>query len=175
MNDIYSELMNAARENYDPADDYATEAAQDAEDSAKAKQRQIPLPREFFVGGNATFTVANPQGEHYTFKIRRPENDMPYFLSLLTGPENTTDYTYVGIVDPFNGAVRLTKKSQLKDDSRPVRVARWALKHVWTDGVLPVGYRIQHEGKCGCCGRALTVPESIDRGIGPECAAKMGL
>lgn len=33
---------------------------------------------------------------------------------------------------------------------------------------------IRHEGKCGRCGRALTRPESIDTGLGPECAAKMG-
>lgn len=27
-------------------------------------------------------------------------------------------------------------------------------------------------GVCGCCGRELTNPESIDRGIGPVCASK---
>ena len=29
-------------------------------------------------------------------------------------------------------------------------------------------------GQCSCCGRELTVGESIDRGIGPICAAKFG-
>jgi hypothetical protein len=29
---------------------------------------------DFFTAGNATFTVANPQGEHFTFKISRPRN-----------------------------------------------------------------------------------------------------
>ena len=28
-------------------------------------------------------------------------------------------------------------------------------------------------GACGRCGRPLTVPSSIDRGIGPDCAALM--
>lgn len=27
-------------------------------------------------------------------------------------------------------------------------------------------------GRCGDCGKALTDPESIERGIGPDCAAK---
>jgi hypothetical protein len=34
---------------------------------------------------------------------------------------------------------------------------------------LPLGYLFQEESYCGKCGRALTDPESIDLGIGPEC------
>ena len=33
---------------------------------------------------------------------------------------------------------------------------------------------IWHEGRCGRCGRKLTVPSSIESGIGPECASKLG-
>lgn len=33
----------------------------------------------------------------------------------------------------------------------------------------------QHDGHCGICGRALTDPASRDRGIGPECAAGLGI
>lgn len=29
-------------------------------------------------------------------------------------------------------------------------------------------------GKCGCCGRRLTDPTSISRGIGPDCWARLG-
>jgi hypothetical protein len=47
-------------------------------------------------------------------------------------------------------------------------VIRWAVKAV-AKGSLPEGYKIQHEGKCCRCGRTLTTPESIERGIGPEC------
>lgn len=32
----------------------------------------------------------------------------------------------------------------------------------------------KHTGSCACCGRELTNPESIDRGIGPVCAEKYG-
>ncbi|MGQ4872128.1 MAG: DUF6011 domain-containing protein, partial [Candidatus Thorarchaeota archaeon] len=32
---------------------------------------------------------------------------------------------------------------------------------------LPEKVRIWHEGKCGRCGRRLTVPESIESGYGP--------
>ena len=29
---------------------------------------------------------------------------------------------------------------------------------------------VWHEGRCGKCGRVLTVPESLILGLGPECA-----
>jgi hypothetical protein len=32
-----------------------------------------------------------------------------------------------------------------------------------------VDLEVWHEGRCGACGRRLTVPESIERGLGPEC------
>jgi hypothetical protein len=166
----------------------------------------IDLHKNFFMGGNATFTVDNGRGTHYTFKIRQPKKDnprfagpAPHFASLLTGPDNENSYTYMGIVfeapifrtevinpeDPASGtrkvdtgaktmAVRLTGKSRYNDESVPVKVLRWALHLAATGGSLPEGYAVHHEGKCGCCGRTLTVPESIKRGIGPECWAKMG-
>jgi hypothetical protein len=127
---------------------------------------------KFFEGGKAIFTVSNPAGEHYTFKIRHPENK-PFFISLLKGPDNMSDYTYLGIYNPQNFQVYLTAKSKFKDESTPVKVIRWAIKKIANKEVIPTGYNIQHENKCCRCGRRLTTPESIDNGIGPECA-KMG-
>jgi hypothetical protein len=37
------------------------------------------------------------------------------------------------------------------------------------NGNLPEQVEVHHEGRCGRCGRALTVPESIESGFGPEC------
>lgn len=31
-----------------------------------------------------------------------------------------------------------------------------------------------HSGRCGVCGRLLSNPESVERGIGPDCASKYG-
>lgn len=130
----------------------------------------------FFTAGNATFTVTNPQGVHYTFKISRPRNaepTCPLFVSLLSGADNVSDYTYVGILTDA-GAVKLTRKSRLLESSLPVKVIRWALNEIKAGRQLPKGYTCQHEGKCCRCGRMLTTPESIDSGIGPECASKVG-
>lgn len=128
----------------------------------------------FFSGGKAVFTVDNGKGEHYTFRIGRRTEEQPFFVSLLTGPDNENSFTYMGLYNPETHEVRLTQKSRYTEDTKPVKVIRWALKTVVTGKSLPEGYRIQHEGKCCRCGRTLTTIESVDRGVGPECWEKMG-
>ena len=124
----------------------------------------------FFSGGKAIFTVGNDKGNHYTYKIRQPKGEnKPFFVSMLTGPMNDYDYTYLGIYNPNALNVYLTKKSKYNEESIPVKVIRWAIRQIANKATLPVGYSIQHEGKCCRCGRTLTVPESIESGWGPEC------
>jgi hypothetical protein len=75
-----------------------------------------------------------------------------------------------------NGEGRLTAKSKYDDDSQPVKIIRRVLARIWQDDLAAVeatGWKVHHEGRCGRCGRTLTVPESIESGIGPECAKKM--
>lgn len=128
---------------------------------------------DFFEGGKAIFTVSNPVGDHYTYKITKKEKG-PFFVSLLTGPDNTSDYTYLGVYHPKNRSVILTAASKFKEESTPVRVIRWAIKMIVDGAIIPCGYTIRHEGRCCRYGRMLTTPESIDRGIGPECMKKSG-
>lgn len=123
---------------------------------------------KFFEGGKAIFTVSNPSNVHYTYKISH-KKDMPYFVSLLNGPDNYTNYVYLGVYNPQKKLVYLTKKSKFQDASTPVKVIRWAIKKISNHEDIPEGYKIQHEGKCCRCGRKLTTPESIENGIGPEC------
>lgn len=141
-----------------------------------------PVSLSFLLAGKSIFTVDNGKGTHYTFKVSKVQkapSDLPvWFVSLLTGPQNTSDYTYLGMVrtESVGSArltVRLTKASKYADGSTPVAVARWAFKRIQTGQPLPVGYSIHHEGRCGRCGRLLTVPESIVSGFGPECAGKL--
>lgn len=131
------------------------------------------LTQKFFTAGKAVFTVSNPTGEHFTYRINAFK-DM-FFVNVLSGPDNTHDYTYVGMINSNSGDVFLTRKSRVSADSKSFRVVKWAMRQVWAGRDLPEGYEIRHEGKCGRCARTLTVPESIDSGIGPVCAEKMGL
>ncbi len=141
------------------------------------------VTREFVAAGNAIFTVECPAGApkaHYTFKVRRKDATErwpeAYFVSLLTGPDNTESYTYLGMLNPTCGEVVLTRKSPYGPETYVVRLLRRVLARVWADEAAAVeaaGFRLHHEGRCGRCGRHLTVPESIENGIGPECAQIM--
>lgn len=128
---------------------------------------------KFFSAGRAVFTVANNKGEHYTYRIGHSKADQPLFVGLLTGRNNETDYTYMGIYNPETQEVRLTAKSKYTNDTQPVKVIRWALRQVTEGKSLPDGYSIKHEGRCCRCGRTLTDPTSIELGIGPECREKV--
>lgn len=135
------------------------------------------LTKEFVLAGRAVFTVENPQGEYATFRVGHKAASgkwgEAWFVSLLTGQDNENDYTYLGLLDKDTGGVRLTAKSQFKDDSRPTKIVRWALQQVWRQAELPTGYQIRHNGKCCRCGRTLTTPESLTDGFGPECKKKL--
>jgi hypothetical protein len=139
----------------------------------------------FLMGGNATMTfVSKKTGTRYTFKIRKPEEGDAYFVSLLTGSDNQADYSYVGMLaKQYVGSrndgsrmlmFRLTKKSKLNEESAPVKAFRWVFGAL-VASAMPPGTEIWHEGKCGRCGRALTVPSSLASGFGPECSQKMGV
>ncbi len=129
-------------------------------------------PRTFITAGRATFTLEGLSAR-YTFRVSRGLDGRVLFVYLLTGPNNTTDYTYVGLLDETRGGVILTSASRYTAESTPVIALRWALPIIWNGGTLPAPARLMHVGRCGRCGRALTVPSSIDAGIGPECATKL--
>jgi hypothetical protein len=142
------------------------------------------ISKEFVVAGRAVFTLASAGNEtkpakHYTYKVKKQKDrkkpgQFIWIVQLLTGPDNTSSYTYLGVLNPVTGAVYLGGKSSYNDDSQPVRVIRWAFNdYIWPNRELPMGYTAWHEGKCGRCGRALTVPRSISLGIGPECEKKI--
>ena len=135
------------------------------------------ISKAFVIAGKATFTVSNNSGKHYTYRVeqaddRYNEGEKVYFAKLLTGPDNTRDYTYVGMLDPVKATVRTTQASRLSSDSESIRVLNWALDIIFNGRDLPEGYKIQHDGCCGKCRAPLTVPESIEAGLGPVCGGR---
>jgi hypothetical protein len=138
------------------------------------------LTKQFFLGGNATFTVQNDTtGEYRTYKIHKtePNERFPipaYMVALMTGPDNVNSYTYMGKLNPETGELKLKIGGRFTEDSAAARGFRWTMHKVWNNLPIPAGIQVRHEGKCGCCGRKLTTPESLDRGIGPECWSRLG-
>lgn len=142
------------------------------------------VSKAFVTAGKATFTIELPPGvgdkPHYTYRVTRKEASLQfpetYFVALLSGPDNTSDYTYLGILIPSNGEVRTTRKSTYNAESFPVRLLSRVLARIWADdhnAYEQHGFQTHHVGKCGRCGRDLTVPSSVESGFGPECATKI--
>lgn len=136
--------------------------------------------RQYVLAGNATFTIKSEMtGTHYTFRVRQAEDDKGkptalWFVQMLTGPDNESDYHYMGIFAGKDEDFRLTQKSRYTEESVPVKAMRYFWRHI-QKGHLPPHCTVRHEGACGRCGRKLTVPESIDSGLGPDCRRQMGL
>lgn len=141
------------------------------------------VTRSFVTAGRAIFTVAleaefarkNALPAHYTYRVAKVENegrDTVYFVGFLTGTDNENDYSYVGMLNPNTGDVRLTRASKLTAESMPYRILCRVLANVYggtTDRLVAAGWGLNHEGRCCRCGRTLTTPESCRIGIGPEC------
>lgn len=131
--------------------------------------------RAFLTAGRAVFTLTSTKtGQSYTYRIAQGRGEAagskpaPFFASVLTGPDNTSDYTYMGVLDTDMGVVFTTQASKVAADAPSFVALNWYLAHL---GDARVEFR--HEGRCGRCGRVLTVPSSIDSGLGPECAGKV--
>ena len=127
--------------------------------------------KTFALAGNATFTVTSVKtGTRFTYKVRQPNPEAPHFVKVLTGSDNENSYTFLGTIFS-DGTFRHGKKSPIGPDAPSSK----AFSYVWTHlDELTGKVEIHHEGKCCRCGRKLTVPESIESGIGPECREKMG-
>ena len=127
----------------------------------------------FVLAGNAILTLESQKtGVHYTYRVQRAKapDGSPcnrWFVSLLTGPQNTSDYTYIGLLDEYG--FRLTAGSKLGADAAPVRGFKFMWTHAHDRNSMPPQMLVRHEGRCGRCSRVLTVPESLDNGNGPEC------
>lgn len=150
--------------------------------AAKIVETAVPA---YIMAGHSTFTVLNTAtGNRFTYRVDAPrttgegervkldETDVR-FVSVLTNPDNVRGYDFLGMLFLDEGGTRpryvhSTKKSKIGPDAASARVATWFFRHVFTG--LPPSVEVWHAGRCGRCGRKLTVPSSIAIGLGPECA-----
>lgn len=162
-----------------------------ASDDMSAVPAAIPAPidfrgqladaasvERFMVAGKAKLTIVSARtGVRFTYRFSRPAPEpgkqRPIWVSLLSGPDNDSDYQFIGTMWPGLGWSYRTSPRTKVAPGAPSRVALdWFLRCV-TQGALK-GIEVWHEGCCARCGRTLTVPSSIASGFGPECIAKAG-
>lgn len=127
----------------------------------------------FVLAGRTIFTlVSSKTGQRFTFRVRAPRQDsrVDYdadvrFVDVLVGPDNSSDYRYLGAIR--GGVFVVGRKSAVGADAPSAKAFAWFWSHVDDPRV-----EVWHAGRCGRCGRQLTVPESVALGLGPECSGR---
>jgi Family of unknown function (DUF6011) len=129
--------------------------------------------KAYTLAGNATITLQSLKtGAHFTYKVRQAKgklSDDPaqlWFVSLLSGQDNQSDYQYLGIIR--DGRFTRTAKSRIGETASSFMAFSW----FWNGKGLHL--TILRPNTCGRCGRTLTHPDSVISGIGPECQTKIG-
>lgn len=132
--------------------------------------------RTFVLAGNARVTlVSKATGARFTFKVSgcKDKKDL-WFVSLLRGADNESDYQYLGTIR--GGRYTHGVRSRISDEAPSAKAFAWFYNRL-NDPQAAVSMlqhlEVWHEGRCGRCGRKLTVPSSIAQGLGPECAGRM--
>lgn len=132
--------------------------------------------KKFMFAGNASITLVSKRtGKRYTYRIQTPKNkkegDKPiWFVSLLTGADNESSYSYFGNIVSSHQYF-FGRKAKVQQSNESVQAWEW-FYNLFEKGHMPTileGCEVWHEGRCGRCNRKLTVPESIQSGFGPEC------
>jgi hypothetical protein len=136
----------------------------------------------FIWAGHAVFTLLSLKtGMRYTYRIKVKKEDLAhtdpddinvtYFVEVLRGPDNTDHFSYMGVARR-PGRFWITSKSRVLRSSGSAKAFIWFMAALFARrNVLGKLLEVWHEGKCGRCGRRLTVPGSIERGLGDDCAS----
>lgn len=140
------------------------------------------LPQEdvlsFITAGNATFTIVLlDQNTRYTYKAMASDDAKYLFIKVLTGPDNTRNYTDIymfHVNEDGEPVLRFRPNNRLRENAPSAVTFKRIFRHLLLrpDELLD-NVEFWHVGRCCRCGRTLTVPESIASGIGPECATKI--
>lgn len=141
-----------------------------------------PAVADYLLAGKGLVTLLNRETEgRHTYQITAPGETADerlgaqiLWVSVLTGPENTADYTYIGIVVRKSGQFRLTKGSKLPKSDPRVAGFDWLCRNARRMDNYP-HVEVRHHNHCGNCGRLLTVPQSVDTGLGKICAKRLGV
>jgi len=145
------------------------------------------LPREkqkqFLFAGKSFFTVVNPKTKNrFSFKVRAKKDKLSdqfgysfWFVSANTNRDNEHLYNYIGYIKKQNNQYTFYfgKKSKVSKDSDYVKVFTWLFRAILTNNPSLDLIEFYHNGYCGCCGKLLTVPKSIEDGFGPVCINKI--
>jgi hypothetical protein len=144
----------------------AVAGARDAAVANTAPTKEIPV---------GTYTVGD-DNDYITIKVEKAKwADGQTVLSFLSGSDNEVNYT--GFAFLTDAGLKVWKR--FREESRPIAAAQFLLTgnvdeaHEWFLN-LAEAFALE-SGNCMRCGRKLTVPASLHRGLGPVCAGIEGV
>ena len=137
---------------------------------------------DMIFAGHATFTILNTEtNNHFTYRIRKPDKMLPRsgVWWVWSKDENGGwHYLFSYFDDPndFSKLIpKITGRSAIKSwDHIQAKAILWYVNRL-RQRRIPKNVVIQFADHCCRCGRQLTDPKSLDRGIGPECVKVLGL
>lgn len=115
--------------------------------------------------------VVTLQGQHKRFtyridRVRPGKNTVKRNVAVLNGPDNTKDYMFLGAIYPASGYFH-NRRSPIARTALCNQAFEWFWRNPESDRVVVLISR-----PCARCRRMLTTPESIRRGLGPDCAKR---
>jgi hypothetical protein len=134
----------------------------------------------YCVAGKATVTLRSTRTEmRFTYRIKQAANretgkpEPLFFVKVLVGQDNESAYQYLGLIRHTPSGYRYDHgaKSKITKTAASAGAFEWSFKAL-ARGVIPPELEVWHNGHCARCGRMLTVPESIQRGLGPKCLGR---
>lgn len=126
--------------------------------------------KRFVFAGRAVFTlVSAATGDRFTYKVGKAKGKGVFWVSLRTGKDEK--WTFFGVLRK-DGTFFFSQKSPMESDDIEVAAFDWFIRHLLASDNKLDQADFWHEGRCARCGRELTDPESIQRGMGPTCWSK---
>lgn len=129
---------------------------------------------------SAIFGAKQNNGGSFTVKSKKTGKDLTFKIANKSWKGNTythvsvevgyLEFQYLGIY--FNGKI-FHKKQLVKTQSADV--IAWLIMHVQNGNFdkLNNSVEVMHLGNCIRCGKTLTDAQSIERGLGSECAKNL--
>ena len=132
--------------------------------------------RNFIFAGRSVFTLENTKsGNYLTFKVKQVKKDKIaidglFTIECKTLGDSDHGYKFLGFLNTIENKFR-----RRFWDHKFIGYTTffWLLRNLEVLEKFSDKLAIYHEGRCCKCGMPLTVPESIDSGIGPECNRQM--
>jgi len=132
--------------------------------------------RNFIFAGRSVFTLENTEtGNYLTFKVKQVKKDKKvidglFAIECKTLGDSDHGYKFLGFLNTTENKFR-----RRFWDHKFIGYTTffWLLRNLEVLEKFTDKLAIYHEGRCCKCGMPLTVPESIDSGIGPECNKRM--